>query len=71
MGGQVLTLHKESAQQLISGYRFDFCSQVDVSAHYQRSSPEPENPEDGMENRQEESKTVFLIDRSDSSMNDA
>lgn len=33
-GGLVLTLHKESAEQLISGYRFDFCSQVDISTHY-------------------------------------
>lgn len=46
VGGHTLTLHEESAQQLIGGHGFDLCSQVDVSAHHQRRPPESEDPED-------------------------
>lgn len=42
--GQILTLHKEGAQQLVCGHRFYLCSQVDVSPYHQRCSPEPQDP---------------------------
>lgn len=43
-GEQILTLHQESAQQLLCGHRFDFCSQVDVSPYHQGRSPETQDP---------------------------
>lgn len=41
---RVLTLHEEGAQQLVCGHRFNLCSQVDVSSHHQRCSPEAQDP---------------------------
>lgn len=41
---QILTLHQESAQQLLCGHRFDFCPQVDVSSYHQGRSPEAQDP---------------------------
>lgn len=45
--GHELTLHEESAEQLISGHGFDLCPQVDVATDHQRRPPEPKDPETG------------------------